>query len=167
MTTLPSERSEPPSAAGSSTLRAAHLASLALLAELENSLQSGQKALLALDISAIEASTAQQVRLTREIHIHPSPRTSLSLSQNERGEGQRGEDHRFAELSSEPWLSPELHAAALRVLQLARVQAALLRRTQRLLTVLSNLRADPGEAYGPRLLQNRFAPWQNAPAVQP
>ncbi len=120
-------------------------ASLAILSELENSLHRSQKALLALDGAALEILTEEQARLSRALHICFLPTTPCAPP---------GKSTEAAGLSRSPSTfapRPELHAAASRVAHLARVQAALVRRAQRLRVLLSNFKSDPGEIYSPML----------------
>ena len=91
----------------------------ALLQELETSLAGSQKAALTGDGPGLERGTGEQVRLLRSL------------------EGWQG-------LSGLP---AEVRAAAARVLQAARVQAALLRRARQRQRILSNLVAGRGSLY--------------------
>jgi hypothetical protein len=115
--------------------------SLALLYELEESLNASQRALLALDVAATENCTREQVRLRRGLEAllrNPDSAATISLRENVRPELYQ----------TSPQLD-ELRAAGKRVQHLARVQAALLRRSQQFLCVLANCVAGPGAGYGP------------------
>ena len=95
-------------------------ASAALLGELESSLAASQRALLARDVVSLDRATREQIRLRRALEI----------------------------LCAQKIVSaPELRGAQQRVLHLGRVQAALLVREQRWLTVLANLVAGPEASY--------------------
>ena len=96
--------------------------SLELLGELAASLQSSQNALLSRDLAAIERGTREQKQLQQ----------ALWEAQAE------------ARAKDQP-----KYAAEFRVLQLARVQLALLARAQRNLHALSHLLAGPGASYRP------------------
>ena len=95
-------------------------ASAAVLAELESSLRASQQALLARDISSLEQATREQTRLRRALEILWARNVTFP---------------------------PELRGAQQRVLHLGKVQAALLAREQRWLTVLANLVAGPEASY--------------------
>lgn len=106
-------------------------ASLALLTELEASLQASQQGLLSCDVARVERSTREQIRLCRALGILWS--------------GNAGASGMQCDLA----LAAELRSAQRRVLHLGRVQAALLRRAQRWLRMLSNLTAGPEAGYLP------------------
>jgi hypothetical protein len=111
-------------------------AGLALLAELEATLQASQRALLAHDVASLEQSTGEQIRLRRVLEIKPpngAPRAGSELSH------------------SSPQFAAELRAARRRVLHLGQVQVALLGRAQRWLRTLSHLTAGPGASYSAAL----------------
>lgn len=57
-----------------------------------------------------------------------------------------------------PDLRVKVLAAARRVLELTRIQAALIDRARRFLVVLSNLVAEPGDSYAPRVLLRATLP---------
>jgi hypothetical protein len=100
-------------------------ASLLLLGELEASLQSSQKALLARDLAGVERETSEQRRLHQGLE----------------------------DLGGAPVFHPqsaaEWRAAAIRILHLGRVQLALLARTRRSLHVFSHLAQGPDASYAP------------------
>jgi hypothetical protein len=115
---------------------------LALVCELEESLRLSQSALLALDAAGTERWTREQIRLWRALRaILPVPVSPVLVSAA--GEFRREIPPCLPELAA------QLHAAAIRVQQLARVQAALLRRSQQFLCVLANWMAGPQMPYGP------------------
>jgi hypothetical protein len=106
---------------------------------LEASLEATQKAVLARDLAELEQGTRDQMRLQRALAIlwaeygmptQPSPSTTAWLQ------------------SFAPQFAAEWRAAQMRTLQLARVQAALLARAQRSLTMIANLLAGPESSYG-------------------
>jgi hypothetical protein len=115
---------------------------LGLVCELEDSLRSSQTALLARDVAAIERCTQEQVRLWRALK-------SLPLNLVSQGTASAAEEYRQEVTSRRPALAGQLHAAAIRVQHLARIQAALLRRSQQFLCVLANWMAGPETPYGP------------------
>lgn len=115
--------------------------SIALLHELEESLKASQRALLALDVEATERCTREQVRLRRGLEAllrNPDSTATISPREKVRPELNQTLPQRY-----------ELRAAGNRVRHLARVQAALLRRSQQFLCVLANCVAGPGAGYGP------------------
>ena len=107
-------------------------AKLSLLMELEASLQSSQRALLARDVACLEQSSGEQTRLLRALQIFwPAHAPISDLERDDLAGG------------------AELQAAQLRVLHLGRVQAALLARGQRWLRTIENLLAGPTTNYAP------------------
>lgn len=130
---LPSElRSElRPSDATPGNLAAMAWSAGALLAELECSLEAGQRALLSRDLAGLERATSEQIGLHRSLQALGS---------------QNGAPKNDA-TPLDPALAAGLRAAQWRVLYLGRVQAALLTRAQRSLRMLSNLLAGPGASY--------------------
>jgi hypothetical protein len=98
-------------------------AGLMLLAKLELSLSRGQKALLARDADELEKATGEQIRLCQALEVLLFPAKEKCRA------------------------STELYAAVCRVLQLARVQDALLRRSQGFLLALGNLANGPEATY--------------------
>jgi hypothetical protein len=101
-------------------------AGLAVLRELEASLLASRRALLALDLGAIERGTREQAGLIREFDALLRP--GLSAETPERQEAFR--------------------QSAQRILEASRLQAALLVRAQRKLRVLANMLAGPSASYG-------------------
>jgi hypothetical protein len=129
--------------AGSSRGTAFAEAGGALLGELESSLQSSQRALLARDLAGIEQHTGEQIRLRRALEI--------LWSQNL---PQASDPMPFDSMLNDPMPyaragASELRLAQMRVLHLGRVQAALLARAQRRARMLSHLFAGPGASYAP------------------
>ena len=118
-----------------------HLAEvrLGLLRDLEASLETTQKAVLARDLVGLGQGTHEQIRL------HQALETVLDRTYARIGGPADGPWR----LRCEPCLAAELHASAMRVLHLGRVQAALLVRAQRSLRMISNLLAGPESSYSP------------------
>jgi hypothetical protein len=115
---------------------------LALMRELEDSLLSSQVALLARDTVGTEGCTREQVRLWRQwraLMANPISSGTMSVPGKYPPEITPGD----------PELAGQLCAAVLRIQHLARVQLALLRRSQQFLNVLANWMADPETPYGP------------------
>ena len=119
--------------------------SLALLRELEASLESTQQAVLARDLAGLEQGTREQLRLRQELEIlwawdrtHPHADPT-------------GGTRNLPDTSD---LMVELRAVGMRVLHLGRVQAALLVRAQRSLRMIAHLLAGPESSYSPGPLQN-------------
>ncbi|MFZ0814510.1 MAG: hypothetical protein WAM78_03270 [Candidatus Sulfotelmatobacter sp.] len=100
---------------------------LALLSQMEASLDGSQKALLARDLAGIEQGTREQRALAGEIEA--VLRKGIAPSGN--------------------GLEEELRRRRNRVLDAGRVQAALLARARRQLRVLVNMLTDPSANYGP------------------
>jgi hypothetical protein len=129
--------------AGSSRGTAFAEAGGALLGELESSLQSSQRALLARDLAGIEQHTGEQIRLRRALEILWSKNLP-----------QASDPMPFDSMLNDPMPyaragASELRLAQMRVLHLGRVQAALLARAQRRARMLSHLFAGPGASYAP------------------
>jgi len=127
---------------------------LALLQELEASLEATQQAVLARDWAGLDQGTREQMRLHRafktvwaQFETHPP-----GIAENGRGP-----------LEQEPQLAAELRAAGKRVLDLGRVQRALLVRAERSLRMMANLLAGPGSSYSPGPVQIPPRPPANDP----
>ncbi len=97
------------------------------LRELESSILASNQALLARDLPGIERLNYEQAGLLQSLDVF------LSASPQTRN----------------PELAAALNAAAKRVLQLTRIQQALLARAQRWLIILTNLSAGTGASYRP------------------
>jgi hypothetical protein len=115
--------------------------SLAVLAKLETSLAESQKALLALDLDAIEQGTRQQTALTGEL-------ATLVAREKLRCDGEA-----IIESCTQTFRVPaggvrkDLRDAAMRIREAARLQGALLARAQRKLRTLANVLAGPEASY--------------------
>jgi hypothetical protein len=130
------------------------LASLALLRQLEDSLNASREALLARDLSRLEQGTDEQIRLRRALGI------LLAGKNVGKNVGKNSDEGADAPPSlCDPLLAENLREAQLRVLQHGRVQAALLRRAQRWLRVLSNLLAGPEAGYLDPTSNETRRPW--------
>jgi len=101
---------------------------LKLLQDLEASLNGSRRALLALDLAAIEQGTREQVGLVLEMQ-RLCERTLRS------------------ETAPQQEIAEEIRRSEEAVLQAARVQAALLARAQRKLRILANMLAGPSLNY--------------------
>jgi hypothetical protein len=113
-------------------------AGLAVMHKLEASLEASRRALLALDLAAIERGTSEQAGLVREFD---------ALLRQTREDGRP--DLSGPSLSMGPRERQEmLRQSAQRILEAARLQAALLARAQRKLRVLANTLAGPSVNYG-------------------
>jgi hypothetical protein len=106
---------------------------LSLLKQLETSLQASQRALLSGDLAALQHENCEQLRLQRALEACWPPNGART------GEGSPKPDE-FATSNS-------LRVAQMRILQLGRVQAAILARANRWLTTVSHLLAGPEAAY--------------------
>ncbi len=132
-------------------------ADLALLTQLEASLQRSREALLAMDLSGIERGTFEQATLAREVAASlrtrvPLPASGSLLRQKARPGPAFCETALDAGLE-EGRLQGELFRSAHRILQASRLQAALLARARGKLRVLANVLAGPSALYGPPLSQ--------------
>ncbi len=129
---------------------------LTLVHELEASLHASRKALLALDLAGIERETREQVRSIRKLEgvlaSSMVPRVRGSCVTKER-------EFVCPENSPEPEseLEEELRRSCHRVLEAARLQAALLARSRTKLRVLANMLAGQSVNYGP-LVAGRGVP---------
>ena len=112
---------------------------LRILSDLETSLRAAQRALLERNLVQIEQLTNEQRTLRNALGAH------------------------LAENKIEPDLSPVFAGAAARVLQLGRVQAALLSRARQSLRTLSHVMAGTQVDYGPPAGFTQVAERQAAP----
>lgn len=137
-------------------------AAVALLAELEASLEAGQRTLLSRDLEGLERATSEQIGLHRSLQTLRSHGAQNDGAQNNgaqnngtQNNGARGNHGALGPGGApgnhapplDPALAAGLLAAQWRVLYLGRVQAALLTRAQRSLRMLSNLLAGPEASY--------------------
>jgi hypothetical protein len=122
---------------------------LLVLRQLEASLEASQAAVLAREVEGIERHTEEQMRLSRALTILYGESTFHAHQQHH-----PASDFPAALPRMTTRLAADLRAAEKRVLQLTRVQAALLGRAQRFLRILTNLVAGPGASYGPGPLQS-------------
>jgi hypothetical protein len=106
-------------------------AASALLAELEQSLEASQRALLSRDLEGLERETREQTGLHRSLEILSSRNGAL--------------DEPAPRI--DPAVAAGLRAAQWRVLYLGRVQAALLTRAQRSLRIVSHRLAGSEASY--------------------
>lgn len=114
---------------------------LALLQKLEASLLSSHRALLSLDLAAIEQGTRGQLTLCENLAL------DIRQNQNATDRGRRLHSERLQELRRSEW----------KVLHAARLQAALLRRAQLKLHVMANTLAGLERNYaGPEAWRNRL-----------
>lgn len=109
----------------------------ALLEELESSLATSYKALLKLDLAAIEQGTSEQASLIGKFVAIRKQSGNTAF--------------RFPAHADE--LCAEIRRSRTRILQATRLQAALLARAQLKLRVLANMLAEPSADYGPLLAQ--------------
>lgn len=122
---------------------------LMLIGGLEASLQSSRKALLALDLAGIERETCEQVRSIRKLEdvlarsMAPPVRGSCATR-----------DGALVSSRIPPELEEELRRSCHRVLEAARLQAALLARARTKLRVLANMLAGQSVTYGPLVAGN-------------
>jgi hypothetical protein len=119
-------------------------ACLALMGELEASLERSRKALLAQDLAGIERGTGEQVGLLEAIDaaVRRSVTPCTTWKQT------RGLS------ASSPGLEEELRHSRDRIMEAVRLQAALLARARSKLRVLANMLADPSVDYGPLLARS-------------
>lgn len=122
---------------------------LALMGELEASLDASRKALLALNLAGIELGTREQVGLLRKLEAV----LQRSMAPLER-ERRPAEDRAQARLAYAPELENETRRCGHRILQAARLQAALLARARAKLRVVANMLAGQSVTYGPPVAGN-------------
>ena len=116
-------------------------ACLALMLELEASLRGSKNSLLALDLPRIEQGTVEQIALIERLNGVLSP--TFPAAQSCEPTGTAGS---FASTRA---LENEFQGRCRRIMELVRLQAALLTRAQTKLRVLANTLAGPASAYGP------------------
>src|SRR5271166_383469 len=121
---------------------------LRLMLELEASLHAGRKPLLALDLDGIERETGEQVRLMCQLDA------VLKRSQAARACG--NQPSKMLELCQADHCEPErdLRLCCHRILEAARLQAALLVRLRWKLRVLANMLAGRSVTYRPPAARN-------------
>jgi len=122
---------------------------LMAMRDLEASLEASRKALLALDLVGIEAETREQVRLIRQLEsalppIVASPSVASRIFRRQPAEGGK-----LVRSADAPQLDEELRLCCGRILEAARLQAALLARARAKLRVLANMLAGQSVTYGP------------------
>jgi|SRR5271154_4047652 len=122
---------------------------LALTRALQASLCASRKALLELNLAGIERGTSEQIELSRE--LAEDLRRGIGWPARER---RSGEDRAPGFAVCVPQLAEELRQSEREVLQAARLQAALLARSQGKLRVLSNMLAGSSCNYGPLLARS-------------
>lgn len=106
---------------------------LGTMTRLAASLERSRKALLALDLGAIEAGTREQLDLVRELELV----------------SRRSEDGGQGPSAYSPEIEDRLRQSELQLRDSARLQAALLGRMRGKLRVLANMLAGPSVTYGP------------------
>ncbi|MGA9543177.1 MAG: hypothetical protein WBQ85_06400 [Candidatus Sulfotelmatobacter sp.] len=128
---------------------------LTLVRDLEASLHASRNALLALDLAGIERETREQVRSIRKLE------DVLARSMAPRARGMTKEralvrSGNSPEPEPEPQPEPqeELRRSCHRVLEAARLQAALLARARTKLRVMANMLAGQSVNYGPLVAGN-------------
>jgi hypothetical protein len=118
---------------------------LALLRELEISLERSQRVLLSGDADALAVETAAQRRILTKLD---------ALGKQDADAGRAGDSEICDTADSYP---AKLHASAERVLHRGRVQQALLSRAGQRLRLISNLLAGPQLAYAAAAMQHSHA----------
>ncbi len=115
---------------------------LAILVKLDESLAASHKALLALDLDAIEHRTCQQIALVKDLAV--SLEAAKSIADAEAPAGRLTQSFRCLARG----IREELRDKAIRVRHAARLQLALLARAHRKLRMLANVLAGPKNSYG-------------------
>jgi hypothetical protein len=120
--------------------------------ELETSLESSRKPLLALDLAGIVRGTVEQVSLVRKLDAalrrgRATHAVATKTAENESHDVMAA-SLELSKLEEEIWRSRGA------ILDSIRLQAALLVRAQRKLRVLGNMLAGPSIDYGPLLAKN-------------
>jgi hypothetical protein len=124
-------------------------AGIAVMGELQASLHSSRKAVLALDLDGIEQETGKQAGLIREFESLERRGVGMPATESKKQRVEREEDVPPARLAATPGLPEQFRRNADSILQAARLQAALLARAQSKLRVLANMLAGPSVIYGP------------------
>jgi hypothetical protein len=121
---------------------------LQLLQDLETSLQGSRRALLALDLAAIEQGTREQVGLVRELQGFSERKLRIETAPEIESAEIKATGIKAAEIEiAGTKIVEDIRRAEQAVLQAARVQAALLARAQRKLRILANMLAGPSLHY--------------------
>jgi hypothetical protein len=115
---------------------------LELMRQLEASLCKSHQALAALDLAGIRQGTRDQWSLCRSL--------GLEMRQVKAAEGRH--------LGDDTETSRELRRSEWKVLEAARLQAALLKRAQRKLAVIANMLAGAERNYGPPVAPRQALP---------
>lgn len=115
-----------------------------LMVELEASLLCSRKALLALDLVALERQTEEQADLIRKFE-----RLRVEGMVAQASQPQAEKDARSAAHLWSFGLEEEVRRKATRIAEAARLQAALLMRAQCKLRILANMLAGSSVIYGP------------------
>jgi hypothetical protein len=115
-----------------------------LMADLEASLHRSRKALLALDLVAIERQTEEQADLIRKFE--------RLLAEGMQAQASRQQAEKDTRSAAHLWLpgpEEEIRRKAHRIAEATRLQAALLTRAQCKLRILANMLAGSSVIYGP------------------
>ncbi len=132
---------------------------LALMRELLASLSASRKAVRAMDLTAIQQETMQQLKLRQEFAEHLCGETKARevRSIEVRNKEAREESARSTALDPKicaPELHEQLKQTEISVLHALQLQSALLTRAQRKVRVMANMLADPSRNYGISLAQS-------------
>ncbi len=115
---------------------------LAILVKLDESLAASHKALLALDLDAMEHRTCQQIALIKDLAV--SLEAAKSIADAEAPAGRLTQSFRCLARG----IREELRDKAIRVRHAARLQFAVLSRAQRKLRAMANTLAGSHGTYG-------------------
>jgi len=126
---------------------------LMLMHDLEASLHTSQKALLALDLAGIERGTREQVALIRKLEA--ALRRNAAPSASER---RPGEDEARSLPAGVHGLEEELRLRRNKIREACRLQLALLVRARARLRVLANMLAGPSVNYESLLTRSSAPP---------
>jgi hypothetical protein len=138
-----------PSAAARERADALLWAGIAVMGELQASLHSSRKAVLALDLGGIEQETGKQAGLVREFASLHGRGVGMPATENKKPRVEREEDVPSTLSAATPGLPEKFRRNADSILHAVRLQAALLARAQSKLRVLANMLAGPSVIYGP------------------
>jgi hypothetical protein len=143
---------------GTDSANASFESKIALIAEVENAFRALQSALLSRNLEGLRQAT-------RELAGGHEKLNSFEYLNSRKGESQ-GSEFQGNDTSGSRERVAELRQAERRILQLGRVQAALLGRAQKSLVTLTNMLAGSEIIYGPPA-RNCTLPMKDTPAGEP
>ncbi len=159
---------------------------LAILRELETSLDASHNAVLRVDLAGMEERTAEQTRLLAQLNALNQPAADAPATGNSHNQNLQNPDLHDQDLPNRDLQSQDvqnqgahdqdannadvlaqLHAGAAKVLHLGRVQAALLARARLRTRMIAHLLAGPQAAYAAAARELRQYQYQSAAVPSP